>query len=379
MKTDLQNASADEDYLRFQLNELTELNLQEGELTTAQERLTTLENMEEINRSLSQINQGFSGADGALIDLLQSLDAEVRSLARKFPKAKDWSDRLHSNLIDIQDIASELENVTGNMNDDPAELLALQERVDEILRLMTKHRKHSETELLVFQQELEEKLSGIGYSDEQLTLLNAELEIKGAQLEQEASTLSQLRKTAAASLAPQICAELHEMGMPDAEMSIEFEKTDIGALGQDTIEMKFTSNKGQSLQDISKVASGGELSRLMLAVKSEIAKTSKLPAIIFDEIDTGVSGDVANKVGYKIKNLSSRMQVLCITHLPQIASKANQHLYVYKEIENGKTITQVRELNKEERIIEVAKMLSNANPTEAALTHAKNMVEETTS
>lgn len=379
MKTDLQNASADEDYLRFQLNELTELNLQEGELTTAQERLTTLENMEEINRSLSQINQGFSGADGALIDLLQSLDAEVRSLARKFPKAKDWSDRLHSNLIDIQDIASELENATGDMNDDPAELLALQERVDEILRLMTKHRKHSETELLVFQQELEEKLSGIGYSDEQLTLLNAELEIKGAQLEEEANTLSQLRKTAAASLAPQICAELHEMGMPDAEMSIEFEKTDIGALGQDTIEMKFTSNKGQSLQDISKVASGGELSRLMLAVKSEIAKTSKLPAIIFDEIDTGVSGDVANKVGNKIKNLSSRMQVLCITHLPQIASKANQHLYVYKEIENGKTITQVRELNKEERIIEVAKMLSNANPTEAALTHAKNMVEETTS
>lgn len=379
MKTDLQNASADEDYLRFQLNELTELNLQEGELITAQERLATLENMEEINRSLSQINQGFSGADGALIDLLQSLDAEVRSLARKFPKAKDWSDRLHSNLIDIQDIASELENATGDMNDDPAELLALQERVDEILRLMTKHRKHSETELLVFQQELEEKLSGIGYSDEQLTLLNAELEIKGAQLEDEANTLSQLRKTAAASLAPQICAELHEMGMPDAEMSIEFEKTDIGALGQDTIEMKFTSNKGQSLQDISKVASGGELSRLMLAVKSEIAKTSKLPAIIFDEIDTGVSGDVANKVGNKIKNLSSRMQVLCITHLPQIASKANQHLYVYKEIENGKTITQVRELNKEERIIEVAKMLSNANPTEAALTHAKNMVEETTS
>lgn len=379
LKVELQNATADEDYLRFQLSELSELNLQEGELTANQDRLTMLENVEEINRSLAQINEGFAGQEGGLLDVLRMLDSELRSLAKKFPKAQEWSERLHSNFIDLQDISAELDNAGSEVNDDPTELLALQERVDETLRLMTKHRKQTESELLDFQTELEEKLNGIGFSDEQLTLLNAELEIKGAQLESEASTLSELREAAAKNLAPRICKELHEMGMPDAQMEIKLSRTEIGVLGQDAIEMKFTSNKGQALQDISKVASGGELSRLMLAVKSEIAKTSKLPAIIFDEIDTGVSGDVANKVGFKIKNLSGRMQVLCITHLPQIASKADQHLYVYKEIDAGKTLTNVRQLNKDERIVEVAKMLSNADPSEAALTHAKNMVEETTS
>ena len=219
-------------------------------------------------------------------------------------------------------------------------------------------------------------MDSIGTSDEQLTLLLAELEMKGAELEKLATQLSELRIKAAAELAPKIEAELHEMGMPDAQLSIELVRTEITALGQDSIEIKFTSNKGQKLQDISKAASGGELSRLMLAVKSEIAKNAKLPAIIFDEIDTGVSGDVANKVGNKIQGLSERMQVFCITHLPQIASKANEHLFVFKELIGGKTVTNVRQLSSEDRIIEIAKMLSNANPTDAALIHAKNMIQE---
>ncbi|MFM1875130.1 MAG: hypothetical protein RL266_867 [Bacteroidota bacterium] len=376
LRMELQNASAEEDYLRFQLNELADLNLHEGELSANQDKLTLLENAEEINRSLDRITNAFSAQEGAILDLLQTLDTEVRSLAKKFPKAKEWSERLHSDLIDLQDIAAEMEHASTDIPDNPSELQNLQERVDEILRLMTKHRKHSDTELLEFQSELEAKLNTIGHSDEQMTLLNAELESKGAKLESEADSLSELRQHAAKKVAPLICSELHEMGMPDAQMQIQINRTEMNALGQDSIEMKFTSNKGQALQDISKIASGGELSRLMLAVKSEIAKTSKLPAIIFDEIDTGVSGDVADRVGNKIKKLSSRMQVLCITHLPQIASKADQHLYVYKELENGKTITKVRALEKDERIVEIAKMLSNANPTEAALAHAKNLVNE---
>ena len=165
--------------------------------------------------------------------------------------------------------------------------------------------------------------------------------------------------------------------MPDASLEIGLFKDEISALGQDRIEIQFTANRGQSPQDISKIASGGELSRLMLAVKSEMAKTAQLPSIIFDEIDTGVSGDVANRVGHKIQNLSNRMQVFCITHLPQIAAKATSHLYVFKELVGGKTVTQVKQLSAEERIVEIAKMLSNANPTEEALAHAKNLVHET--
>jgi DNA repair protein RecN (Recombination protein N) len=178
-------------------------------------------------------------------------------------------------------------------------------------------------------------------------------------------------------VSPILTADLKELGMPDAELSVSLESAERIPTGQDKVEIKFTSNKGQSLQDISKVASGGELSRLMLSLKAEMADNTQLPAIIFDEIDTGVSGDVADKVGVKIKSLSSKMQVLCITHLPQIASKADQHYYVYKEQEEGRTVTGIRPLEKSDRIVEIAKMLSTANPTDAALEHAKNLVEKT--
>ncbi len=376
LKDELQQSAADEDYLRFQLNELEELNLTEGELSSAQERLSFLENAEEINQTLSGISEALSSSENAVLDTLRSIDSELKNLSRKFEKAGEWQSRIHSTFVELEDLAQELERSGIDLDEDPSELQRLQERVDEILRLLTKHRKQSEAELIELQEELSDQLEGIGTSDEQLTLLLAELETKGAELEKSAVTLSDLRKKTAKQLAPRIEAELHEMGMPDAQLFIELTRTEINALGQDNIEIKFTSNKGQKLQDISKAASGGELSRLMLAVKSEIAKNAKLPAIIFDEIDTGVSGDVANKVGNKIQDLSERMQVFCITHLPQIASKANQHLFVFKELADGKTITNVRALSSEDRIVEIAKMLSNANPTEAALTHAKNLIND---
>lgn len=376
LKAELQQAAADEDYLRFQLNELEELNLSEGELSAAQERLSFLENAEEINQTLSGISEALSSSDSAVLDVLRSIDAQLKNLSRNFEKAGEWQKRVHSTFIELEDLARELENSGSDLDEDPAELQRLQERVDEILRLLTKHRKQSESELIELQQSLSKKLEDIGSSDEQLTLLLAELETKGAELEKKATELSEARKETALLLAPRIEAELHEMGMPDAQLLIDLNRTEITLLGQDSIEIRFASNKGQKPQDISKVASGGELSRLMLAVKSEIAKNAKLPAIIFDEIDTGVSGDVANKVGNKIQGLSQRMQVFCITHLPQIASKAQQHLYVFKQLVDGKAVTNVRALLPEERIVEIAKMLSTANPTEAALTHAKNLIND---
>lgn len=375
-KQKLQEASADEDYLRFQLSELQELQLKEGEFNENQERLNTLENAEEIRQTLCEITEAFSGVESSVLDQVRRIESELNNLSRKHPQSKDWAERVKSSFLELEDVAQEVERTSDSLNEDPEELMELQQRVDEVLRLMTKHRKQSDAELLEFQRELEDKLEGIGVSDEQLTMLLAELELAGSKLESEATLLSQLRTTAAKSVAPIIETELRELGMPEASFGIELIRTEINTLGQDGINIKFTANKGQIAQDISKVASGGELSRLMLSVKSQVAKTSQLPAIIFDEIDTGVSGDVANKVGQKIRSLSSMMQVLCITHLPQIASKADQHLYVYKQIESGKTETKVRELDEQERIVEVAKMLSNANPTEAALTHAKNLIEE---
>lgn len=378
LKMQLQEASADEDYLRFQLNELQELNLKEGELQSGQERLTLLENAEEIQRTMSEISDAFVNSDVALIDSLRRVEASLRNLARKHSPSLELANRVRSCMIELEDIAEEIDRNTGELNEDPEELATLQERVDEILRLMTKHRKQSENDLIQLQEELEAKLDTIGTSDEQLTLASAELERAESELTKQADLLTKLRTEAATKVSPVVMKQLHELGMPDAFLQITIDQTNKSTLGQDRIDIRFTANKGQEPQDISKVASGGELSRLMLSVKSEIANTTKLPAIIFDEIDTGVSGDVANKVGQKIKELSSRMQVLCITHLPQIASKADQHLFVYKEEQEGRTTTGVKHLQKEDRILEIAKMLSSANPTEAALTHAKNMVEETT-
>ncbi len=376
LKDSLQKSAQDEDYLKFQLSELEELNLKEGDLIENQEKLSMLENSEEISATLGQVSDALLTSDNAMIDGLRKIEAELQRLSKKYPTALEWAKRVKQNLIDLEDVAEEMSQKAGSVDQDPAELERLAERVDEIIRLMTKHRKQSEAELIQYQFELDDKLSSITNSDEQLKLLISKLDNVGSALQLEADKLSNLRSKEAKRIAPIIASELHQLGMPDAQMNIQIEKADRNISGQDRIEVLFTANKGQKPQDISKIASGGELSRLMLSTKAEMASKTQLPAIIFDEVDTGVSGDVADKMGGKIKELSSRMQVLCITHLPQIASKANQHLYVYKEEKEGRTTTGVRELDKADRIVEIAKMLSNANPTEAALTHAKNLVNE---
>lgn len=202
-----------------------------------------------------------------------------------------------------------------------------------------------------------------------MVVLEAEMMIK-------ANELSVVRSTVAAGMGERLTKELHLLGMPDATLHFSINSSELTALGQDNIQVLFSANKGQPMHDISKVASGGELSRLMLVIKAEMASNAQLPVIIFDEIDTGVSGDVADKMGHKIKELSRFMQVLCITHLPQIAAKGNQHLFVFKEDENRRTVTRIRALDHQERVVEIAKMLSNDSPTEAALIHAKHLVEQ---
>ncbi len=376
-KQALQKAAADEDYIRFQLDELDQLNLVEGELKENQNKLSLLENAEQIAGTLNSISALILTSDEAIVDNLKRAEAELGRLARMYPQAQDWTDRIRQSLIDLEDVASEMEQKAGFAEHDPAEQQRLEERVDEVLRLLTKHRKQSDSELIELHSQLTTQLDSISSSDERLTLLNAKLEETDVRLQSIAKELTDQRALIAKKLAPQLSSELKQLGMPDALLEVQVVSEERMASGQDKINILFTSNKGQSLQDISAVASGGELSRLMLTTKAEMAKNIQLPAIIFDEVDTGVSGEVADKMGTKIKSLSANMQVLCITHLPQIASKANQHIHVFKEEKDGKTVTGIKVLDKTDRIVEIAKMLSNARPTEAALAHAKNMVEQT--
>ncbi|MFT4544193.1 MAG: DNA repair protein RecN (Recombination protein N) [Bacteroidia bacterium] len=377
LKENLRNAQADQDYLQFQLTELEEFDLKAGELQENQDKLSLLENAEEITETLQQVSNLILNDEEAVVDSLRKAESELIRLGSKFPLANEWAERVKQSVIDLEDAANDMDQKSSSIENDPAELKRLEERVDEVIRLMTKHRKQSEAELVEYQLELSDKLNSISNSDEELTLLNGKLEKADSEVQKLATELTAQRNKTAKLVSPILTADLKELGMPDAELSVSLESAERIPTGQDKVEIKFTSNKGQSLQDISKVASGGELSRLMLSLKAEMADNTQLPAIIFDEIDTGVSGDVADKVGVKIKSLSSKMQVLCITHLPQIASKADQHYYVYKEQEEGRTVTGIRPLEKSDRIVEIAKMLSTANPTDAALEHAKNLVEKT--
>lgn len=379
MEEESARSRTEEDYLRFQLEELDGLALKEGELADVEERLSVLEHAEEIRTTLAMVTAQMSeDRDGAaLLEGLRQVSAEVSKLARNYTRAEEWAQRLNSALIELDDLADGMARSLQSIEDDPEELARLQERVDAIQRLMSKHRKQADTELLAFQQELSEKLEGIERSDSALSALREALSSLGKNMEAKADALTKARTGAAKGLGAKLSKELHGLGMPDARLEVSVEKKDtVNALGRDAIHVMFSANKGQPMQDIAKVASGGELSRLMLVIKAEMARNAQLPTVIFDEIDTGVSGEVAERMGLKIKELSGFMQVLCITHLPQIAAKGAQHLFVYKESVGDHTVTNIRALSGNDRVMEVAKMLSSDTPTEAAIAHAEQLVKQ---
>ncbi len=375
LEGDAAQSRAEEDYIRFQLEELEELKLREGELTEAEERLSVLEHADEIRHSLSAVNARINDGELALLDSLRQALSEVTRVARNYPAAEEWVQRLNSAVIDLADLSDEMERAVQSIENDPSELARTQERVDAIHRLLNKHRKQTDAELLELQQVYSDKLQLIERSDTELSALRSNLAALEQQLIDRSDALTKVRAEAAGRLSEKLSTELRALGMPDARLQLSVDRKDIvGALGRDNIHVLFSANKGQPMQDIAKVGSGGELSRLMLVIKAEMARNAQLPTVIFDEIDTGVSGEVAERMGLKIKELSAFMQVLCITHLPQIAAKGAHHLYVYKEGLADRTETRIRPLTGHDRILEVAKMLSSDNPTEAAISHATQLV-----
>lgn len=368
---------AEEDYLRFQLQELEELALLEGEQAEIEERVSVLGNAEEIRNTLAMAIAQLSESDQALLDGLRQTKTDIGRLARNYPPALQWSERVETALIDLDDVVSEMGRKLMSIEDDPQELQRLIERMDAINRVLSKHRLHTDAELIALQEELRGKLDGIERSDSELDAIRIKLEELGNDLEKKADVLTLLRQSAADGLGERLSKELHALGMPDARLIFELERSGtISILGRDVIKVNFSANKGQPMQDIAKVASGGELSRLMLVIKAEMARKTMLPTVIFDEIDTGVSGEVADRMGHRISELGRNMQVICITHLPQIAAKGRHHLHVYKESAEGRTTTRLRSLSGNERVFEVARMLSNDSPTDAALEHADQLIRE---
>lgn len=370
-----QQARKDLDYYQFQFTELEEAGLKEGELKQLEEESETLENAEFIKSNLAKTASAITAGDENLLSALAQARQQLQGISKFSKTFAGLHERLNSTYIELKELASDIEHAEEDVVYDPARLQEVNAQLDRINHLLRKHGVGSETALMQVKDELEAKLSQFSSLENSIGKLSKEIAVLEKQCRTMATELSGKRRAAVPQIESNIKAMLQSLSMPNAQFKIELKQLDTcGPNGIDTVQFLFTANKGADFKELHKVASGGELSRLMLCLKDQLAKRTALPTIIFDEIDTGVSGDVADKIGTILNDMGQSMQVISITHLPQIASKGNNHLYVYKADTSSKTISNIRVLNKADRIDEIAKMLSTGKPTEAAIKNAKELL-----
>ena len=365
----------EEDYIRFQLNQLEEANLTAGEQETLEQELETLAHAEEIKNALYKVAQLLNGEEQGVVQLVKEAFSTTNNLDRFFPQAKEIAARLHSAYIDLNDLASEADSAKEDVEFNPERLDWINERLNTIYSLQQKHHAKDIQELLAIRDNYRAQLESIDSLDEQIEQVGKQLEISHDELTRQATVLSSQRKIAAEEIAKRLVAMISTLGMPNTRFRIDFQpRVEPEADGMDEIQFLFSANKSSELSPVAQTASGGEISRLMLCLKAMIAGFTALPTIIFDEVDTGVSGDIADKMGDIMNELGSKMQVMAITHLPQIAAKGSAHYLVYKEDIDEQTFTRIKPLEQEEREREVARMLSGASLTEASLANARELL-----
>jgi len=370
-------AGAEADYQRFQFDELENAKLEADEQEQLEQEQRQLEHAEEIKRHLFGAAQAIQDQEINAVVLLKEAALQLQQAARHMPALSEQADRLESALIELKDLGTEIVHVEQGIVLDEERLVAVQDRLNLLYTLQQKHRVDSNAALLAIRDELAEKLGALSLNDEEIGRLEGETNRLKAEMLALAEQLTASRQAVVPYIEEEVARLLQTVGMPHSRLQIVLQPLAAESArisGRDTVEFLFTANKGQEPQPVGKVASGGELSRVMLAIKSLIAKTSSLPTIIFDEIDTGISGEVALKVGEIMEQLAAHMQVVAITHLPQIAAKGNTHFKVYKIDAGDKTTTTLAALSPSDRVREIAEMLSGTNPGEAALQHAAELL-----
>lgn len=364
------------DYFQFLFNELQETELKSGLLQSLEDESLSLENAETIQRVLLNTSNAIGGGDANILQGLAQLKQGLQSIVKYGQGYADLQERLNSAYIELKDLSTELEDKGSETQVDNTRLEQVNSQMDKLNRLLKKHNVQSEDDLLKIKEEIEQKLTRFGSMETEIKEVQEAINKTKKLCKKTAEDLSKKRKEAVAGIEKQVKETLQDLSMENAIFKIELTKQEeFGITGFDLVKFLFSANKGSSLSELQKVASGGELSRLMLTLKALLASKKELPTIIFDEIDTGVSGDVADKIGTILMKMGQKMQVVTITHLPQIASKGKHHLFVYKKDEEDRTSSFIRQLNKDERIIEIAKMLSTGNPTQSALKNAKELLE----
>jgi len=368
------NANKELDYNRFLFDELEELSLKENELEQLDAELTLLSNAENIKQQLSSIYFEMKDSEQPIVQQLKVLQHKINALQSFHPKINGLHERMNSSLIELQDIADELESIDNAIQYDAERIQVINDRLSLGYKLLKKHNVKDGNQLLEIQKDLEQKLEAVLNISAAIEKLE-----KQTSLLQEASVaiakkISANRTAQAKPFTEKVNKLLAQVGMPNAQLKVKVEPAALYATGSDEIDFLFDANKSNRFEPLHKVASGGELSRLMLSVKSLVAKKLQLPTLIFDEIDTGISGEAARQVGIIMKDLSAAHQLIAITHQPQIAAKASAHYFVYKHILNDKIVTSIRLLTNDERITAIAQMLSGEKPTAAALENAREMV-----
>lgn len=375
LKQRAEQTKQEEDYVRFQLEQLLDARLQEGEQEELEQEQETLTHAEEIKGTLYKITQLLDGEEFGAIQLIKDAFSAADSLERYFPQAKEISERLRSAYIDLSDLSSDAESKKDDIEFSHERLEWVNDRLNTIYSLQQKHHVQSVSELLSIQENYEKQLQEIDSFDEQIEQLSQQVEASYKELLQQAYVLSGQRKVASEAMSEQLVQMVTPLGMPNIRFRVDIaHKEEPDNDGIDDVCFMFSANKSGDLQPVSQTASGGEISRLMLCLKAMIAGFTAMPAIIFDEVDTGVSGDIADKMGNIMQELGTKMQVLTITHLPQIAAKGRSHYYVYKKDIDERTVTNIRELSEEERVNEVARMLSGSQLTEASLANARDLL-----
>lgn len=377
-KEELERDRAEEDYIRFQVEQLSEAKLEEDEQEELEKEVELLSNSEEIKTALYAADSVFCSDNGGILSSIKEGMSALKNISGVYSEVGELIERMESAYIELKDISKEVSNRAESIESNPERLQILNERLDLIYSLQKKHKVDTVNELIEIYKSLSEKLNNIENNDEYIRELNRiSFETKQCLLEK-SSKLTLERKNISFELEKELPKRLSLLGMPNVRFKVEFtEKKEPTPDGTDSISFMFSANKNSALQSISTVASGGEIARVMLTIKSMIAAETKLPTIIFDEIDTGVSGDIADRMADVMKEMGKgNRQVISITHLPQIAAKGNSHYKVYKRDNDVETNSHIRQLVEEERATEIAYMLSGSTMTEAAMKNAEELLKE---
>ena len=376
LKQNSDRNKADLEYYRFLLNQLEEVKLRKGEQEELEKEQKLLENSEEIKLALSGASQILSGENSSLLSMLREAMAILGKIEAFLPAGLNIPSRMSSVFIELDDLANEIDRLGHDTEADPDRLEKINGRLDALYSLIQKHRLKDADELILKKAEIENIIKSIVTSDDRLDELSSLLNSSTESLSTLSGEISMKRKSALPGIESRITDLLKHLGMPNARFGIALSKTrDFTSTGTDTADFLFSANKQTEPEDLARIASGGELSRVMLSLKSLLTRSKNLPTIIFDEIDSGVSGEIADKVGQILSGMGKYMQVVNITHLPQVASRGTVHYHVYKDETDDSTITRIKLLTAGERIREVARLLSGSEVTETAIRNAKELIK----